>query len=165
MLVAVALAGGCGPSASDCGRAEVSAEQRGNSPALEHRLDAPLRVRVAPAVPLYVIVTNCGSDPAEFTTNPPPDHFDVTIRRCDGSVVWNRLGDRAISAVGITEMLIPSERRVFRTWWLRRDNQGYLVPAGRYRVQGYASGDTPERIMVVEPLFGGPAPGRSAWCP
>jgi hypothetical protein len=124
------------------------------TPAESLRLEttAPPRVRVGEPVPITVRVTNTGATAAELYLMGRSPTFDVTITRVGGRVVWRRLEGEIAQAILQHRVLSPGESLELRHEWDQRSNDGGLVGAGSYVVEGSVITDARPLRTAAVPL-------------
>ncbi len=110
---------------------------------LRFDLIAPAEARFGRVVPITLRLTNISPRAVEAHFLGREIAFDIVVTRADGTVVWQRLAQRAVPSILQVRMLGPGEVMEWRDEWqpLERD---------RYRIQGILPSDAP-------------APRRTSW--
>jgi hypothetical protein len=104
---------------------------------LRFDLIAPAEARFGRVVPITLRLTNVSPRAVEAHFLGREIAFDIVVTRADGTVVWQRLAQRAVPSILQVRMLGPEEVMEWRDEWqpLERD---------RYRIQGILPSDAPE---------------------
>ena len=113
---------------------------------LSLRLDVPSRVWQGERVPIVLTLANHGRTSQDFLlgVGMRRPHFDVTVSREDGSLVWRRLAGMTIAGVLKNLRLEPEGTMEFAHVWNQHGLDGSPVPSARYLVTG--------RLEEIRPL-------------
>lgn len=121
---------------------------------LRLQVSAPERALLGRPLILGIVLVNRGGDTVDVTLVGDP-HFDLTVTRPDGAVVWSRLPTNGfVPDVAATRRMRPGDSLLLRDTWPQIDARGDKIPPGRYCVYGIVFG-TPSnlrlRAMLAEP--------------
>jgi hypothetical protein len=127
--------------------------------AISLHLQSPSEVEPGEAVPLLLIARNDSRRALYLGTGDSTTTFDIRVVDRFGKTVWKRMHDRESLASLHERTLAPGQDLRFADTWDQRTNEGALVPAGIYHVQGTldAQGETdlettPKRLKIsVQP--------------
>jgi hypothetical protein len=100
-------------------------------------------------VSLIFSVENRGNRFIELTLRGRPAH-DFIIYKPDGAEVWRWSYRETVQPVLIPKILNPGDYLKFEAKWDQQDNQGILVPPGKYLLQGLLN-IAPDRTLKTPP--------------
>ena len=113
----------------------------------------PDSVRAGEPVPVTLRLTNTGHEPLTVYLQGRPIAFDLTVRRLDGAVVWQRLEGEVVSAILAVRQLEPGASLEFEEVWRQVSNTGEAVPPGDYHVTGALLTDEPKPLETSPALL------------
>jgi len=127
--------------ASLCAFALFGALMAGDS--MSFQIVVPDSVRVGEPVAITLRLTNTTDRPLMLNLLGRPIAFDITVRRTDGTVVWQRLKGAVVSQILAVRTLQSGTSLEFKDVWRQTSTAGEPVPPGHYTVTGTLPTDSP----------------------
>ena len=142
----------------------VSPKSRLDDPPVQ--LKSPIGVSISLAVvetaplgqpiSIEVVLTNETDNAVEFEHS-TPFHENVMVFTPEGEQVWAKIRGGVLVGTGGISRLEPGEQIRLETLWEQRDQDGFVLPPGRYLVRGTALiSDNPTGFYRAMDLATGP---------
>lgn len=116
-------------------------------------LEHPGRVALGRSIQVTVHLRNQGPGPVDLGLTGDPVAVDLWVRNESGRLVWERLHGQMGNLVLQLRRLEAGEAMTFEYEWDLRDNDGVLLPPGRYRLEARVPAGAAELVSAESELI------------